>query len=371
MSVRKVRNTWWVDFRFRGSRYRKRSPENTRGSALAYESLLRRRLSNGEPLEASEAPPELPQRFFGEFSAEWYETYVRTNNKPSEQRTKEIVLRVHLVPYFGKMKLQDITALEVEKYKAVKKKSGLAAKTVNNHMAALFKCLRCANEWGLTGFVPRMVLLNVPPQRFDFLTPVESDQLLRDCREPMWHQMALMALRTGMRLGELFGLDWSDIDFKRGVITVRHSLVREVLSSPKNNLVRHIPMTPEVVSSLLKRRKDRGLVFHRPGGKPLSYGIAGNAIKRLYKRAGLRKIGWHVLRHTFASQLAAAGVPMLAIQNLLGHATIQMTTRYAHLAPITLHNAVDLLDVAGRPSEVFNLGQQAVNTRRILLSPVN
>lgn len=70
-------------------------------------------------------------------------------------------------------------------------------------------------------------------------------------------------------------------------------------------------------------------------------------LHRICRRAGLRKIGWHVLRHTFASHLAMRGVPMRGIQELLGHATIMMTTRYAHLSPDTRRDYVNLLDEKG------------------------
>ena len=68
------------------------------------------------------------------------------------------------------------------------------------------------------------------------------------------------------------------------------------------------------------------------------------ALNRITKRAGLRHIGWHVLRHTFASQLASAGVPIIAIKELLGHSDINMTMRYAHLAPSTLYRAISVFD---------------------------
>ncbi len=199
-----------------------------------------------------------------------------------------------------------------------------------------------------------MALLRVPPQQFDYLSPEESELLLSDRKEPIWHEMILLALRTGMRHGELIGLDWSDIDFSHQMITVRQSIVDGIVSSPKNNRIRYIPMTDELSSALLHRRQKSGLVFTRPDGRPLSYSIAWNSIRRVCKRVGLRLIGWHVLRHTFASQLAAQGVQMRTIQELLGHATIQMTSRYAHVSTSMLRDAVELLR------------QQAVNTDKIL-----
>jgi len=359
MSSRKFGNSWWVDFYFDRVRHRKRSPQNSKQGADAYEAQLRHKLARGEALEAPVDPEKAQVKLFGDFVPQWVETHVRMSNKLSERITKEIVLRVHLLPWFGAFDLGRITVLEIEKYKAAKLKAGLSPKTINNHVAVLIKCLRCACEWNLIPSVPRMVLLRVPPQDFDFLTPVESARLLQDRQEPMWALMVLLALRTGMRRGELLGLEWSDIDLENRLLTVKRSIVHGETSSPKNNKVRHIPLADDLAQALLSRRRQRGLVFTRPGGGPLTASIAWNALRRLCKRSGTRLLGWHALRHTFASQLAAEDAPLYKVQVLMGHATAQMTARYAHLAPSSLRSVIDLLPAAERRE--MKLGQQVGN----------
>src|SRR3990167_6560006 len=147
MSTRKIRNSWWVDFRFDGLRYRKRSPENSQPGARAYELLLRQRISRGKPLNGRDDDPAIPVPTFKEFSEKWYKTYVLTNNKPSAQNSKRYVLRAHLVPFFGRMTLSEITSLHIEQFKGAKLEADLAAQTVNNLLTVLGKCLRCAEEW--------------------------------------------------------------------------------------------------------------------------------------------------------------------------------------------------------------------------------
>lgn len=365
MSVRKIRKSWWIDIRHKDERVRKRSPENSRAGAAAYEALVRHRIARGEPLEGTESLLGQPSKALKDFVPEWFETYVRTNNKPTEQRSKDVTFRIHLLPWFGSYRLSEITNIEIEQYKSAKQKSGLSAKTINNHLCALMKCLRCANDWGLLVSLPKMSLLRVPPQPFDFLTPIESAKLLRGSEEPQWREMILVALRTGMRLGELIGLDWSAVDFRRRIITVRQSIVYGKVSSPKSNRIRHIPMANEVLEILWLRREEQGLVFPRPDGQPLAYNTTDLAIKRHCKRAGLRPIGWHVLRHTFASQLATEGVSMRIIQEFLGHSTIQMTGRYAHLAPSAFQNTIEVLQVA-EDREMLKFGQQVGNADEIL-----
>jgi integrase len=158
---------------------------------------------------------------------------VKTQNKPSEVRAKESVLRNHLVPFFGGKNIKDINSQDVDRYKALKVKEGQGAKSINNHLFILQRCLNVGMEWERIEKVPKIAKLKCVSQRLDFLSPTESRQLIQGCKEPTWREMLLMALRTGMRLGELCGLEWRDIDLQRKIITVQRSLVRGVLGTTK------------------------------------------------------------------------------------------------------------------------------------------
>jgi site-specific recombinase XerD len=94
--------------------------------------------------------------------------------------------------------------------------------------------------------------------------------------------------------------------------------------------------------------------------------MAENALRRAYKKANLRHIGWHVLRHTFASDLAAEGMSMRIIQELLGHSTITMTMRYAHLAPSSLRAAADVLEQRVKRGQTAKECQPGVNLEQLL-----
>ena len=209
MAVRKIKGSWWVDFRFTGQRYRKRSPDNSRAGARVYETTLRGKLVRGEPLEERNREQEQP---FGEFAWKWFEIYVKNNNKPSEIESKKSTLNSHLVPYFGKTPVNNITNLHVERYKAKKINEGLCNKTVNNHLTVLSKCLRTAAEWLELEKTPKIQRLKVPPYKFDFLDPQESQLFLRHAHG-VWYEMIIIALKTGLRFGELRALDWSDINW--------------------------------------------------------------------------------------------------------------------------------------------------------------
>lgn len=357
MSARKIRGHWYVDLRHENRRIRKRSPDNSRAGALAYEATLRGRLARGQPMVPVLAKPVSRPRF-ETFAWRWYTVYVQTNNKPSEQKAKRLILRNHLIPAFGRLALDAITTLEVEQFKATKLNAGLSPKSINNFLAVLGKCLRTAEEWGDIDRAPKLKLLRVPPQCFGFLSPDEANRLIRATCDQPWRAMITVALRTGLRVGELVALDWSDVSLETETLTVRRSAFKRQIVSTKSNRIRHIPLTREAQHVLRAIEQPSGPVFHQ-GGKPLDDQIARRFLTKLRKQMGFRPLGWHVLRHTFASHLVTAGVSIKAVQELLGHSDVRTTMRYAHLAPSALRDAVRVLESS---SEDSILGQPVGNT---------
>ena len=364
MSATKIGPSWWADFSYRGVRHRIRSPENSRAGAIAYEAVLRRRMSDGESPPASSAATTRQQQTYATFAENWFATYVRANNKPAEQLRKRYLLSAHLIPFLGQTELAEITAADVERYKASKREAGLSPKTINNHLSVLSKSLTTAQEWDLIKSVPRTRFMRVPPQVFDFLSPDESNALLRAAgEESLSHEMILCALRTGLRAGELLGLEWRDVDFERGHLRVVRTVSMGEVGSPKNNRTRVVPLSRDLRAVLANRRESVGRVFRLKAGR-LSYKTATNGLWRACARAGLRRVSWHALRHSFASQLVAAGAPMRAVQELLGHSTIQMTMRYSHLSPSLFHDVVEVLPTLGttqRFDAAVTSGLRAVN----------
>jgi integrase len=196
--------------------------------------------------------------------------------------------------------------------------------------------------------VPEIECLKAPDPEFDFLDSEEAERLVA-AGEGEWQTMILVALRTGMRQGEMLALRWEDVDLLKGQLTVRRSVTRGVVTTPKSGRSRDIPLGDEVLAALKGHRPLRGqLVFCTGSGRMLKKNELKHPLWRATRRAGLRRIGWHMLRHTFASHLAMRGVPLKAVQELMGHATIEMTMRYAHLCPHVPRDAVKLLDHGGR-----------------------
>ena len=347
MAVRKIKNSWWIDIRHNHLRYRKKSPDNSRAGAEAYEATLRQRLAKGENLSFAEhgKKPDNQEQRFKKFAWQWFETYVKTNNKFSEVKNKKCVLQANLIPFFGETLIDKIDTLQVELYKSRKLNAGLTPKTINNHLIILAKCLHDAQEWLNLPKLPKIKKLKVPPAKVEFLLPEESNLLLANS-SGVWHDIILTALKTGLRRGELKALSWPDINWNNKTITVRHSWceANNSLDTPKSNRDRHIPLTNEVYEMLLQQRQTNGFIFVDDKARKFDTKRLNQEIGKACKRAGIRKVTCHVLRHTFASHLVMAGAPLKAIQELLGHASIQITMRYAHLTPSSLREAITLLD---------------------------
>lgn len=176
---------------------------------------------------------------------------------------------------------------------------------------------------------------------FDFLDFDEAERLLTAAHGE-WRTLILTALRTGMRHGELIGLRWDDVDLVAGRIVDRQNVVNGRIGTPKSG---KIPLGIEVRTALKEHRHLRGpLVFCSMSGGLLGTVDIRLPLWRACKKAGLRQIGWHALRHSFASHLVMRGASLKAVQELLGHSSIQMTMRYAHLAPEVVNETVRLLD---------------------------
>ena len=309
------------------------------------------------PPKPGEEPTHKEVPTFDKFADEFMATYAATNNRPSENAAKNNVLRVHLRPAFGSMKIDAITVREIEKLKAdllqrparrVTVRRFLSRKTINNILAVLGRVLRYARDVGVLEVVPTIKLLKLAPSKFDFLTFEEYDALANAAKaEPDWYTAIVLAGDAGLRMGEILALAWDDLDFRNGTLTVLHSNWLGTIGPPKGGRARTVPLTDRLATALKRHRHLKGpLVFCRAGGEPWTKDVMKAGLRRALRRVGLRQFGWHVLRHTFCSHLAMRGAVPKAIQELAGHTTLNVTLRYMHLAPGALHDAIRLLNRA-------------------------
>lgn len=191
------------------------APVQTKRDAEKFEQDLRRSILDGTFGKKQQTiVPTL-----AEFEIEFISNYAESNNKRSEVQTKKGVFKNHLVPSFGTKRLDQIGVREIEAFKSQKLREGKKAKTVNNMLTVLRKMLSVAQEWGTIAFVPKVKWLRVPPNKFDFLTFEEADRLMA-AADGEWRAMITLALKTGLRQGELLALAWDDVDLVAGRLVV-------------------------------------------------------------------------------------------------------------------------------------------------------
>lgn len=287
-----------------------------------------------------------------EFKIEFMATYVQANNKPSERMSKEYMFKHHLLPALGRRRLDEIATRDIEKLKAKKLAEGLAPKTVNNMLSCLGKTLRYAAENEIIDKIPRLRFVKVFDKPIDFLDFEEYERLMEAAKaDPETYPAILLAGDAGLRMGEVRALKWEDLDLVARRVVVQRTDYRGYMGSPKGGRLRRIPLTKRLCAALKAARHLKGpWVFCDMDGKMWSRGEADTPLRRAYRKAGLRKIGWHTLRHTFCSHLAMRGAPVRTIQELAGHASLTTTMRYMHLTETAAESAIDMLEQSGGPT---------------------
>ena len=290
---------------------------------------------------------------FPEFANRWLQDYATVQVKPSTLEGYRGILRSSLLPYFGDVALSSITTSQIQRYVAIRLAEGKAPATVQKALVLLKGMLKQAIEWDFLKINPALPVK--PPKRqmveMDFLTPEEVN-LFFGAIEPKWKVFFLTLILTGMRLGELRALQWSDIDWNSETIRVRRNVWRNSFQEPKSrNGFRSIGMSPTLREALKYHlanspENKNNLVFCNEEGNLIDdCNLRNRVFEPALKKAGLRRIRIHDLRHTYASLLINQGENLKYIQNQLGHASISTTVDiYGHLMPDSHKDASARLD---------------------------
>jgi len=258
-------------------------------------------------------------------------------------------LRGHLEGFFGDTPIDRIDPARVASYLKRKRADGLSSKTVQNHLNFLHGVFAFSLKrgWVLTNpvaHVDRPKKARSPHRRIRFLQPRELDELIDavpdDSLGAVERPLYLAAALTGLRQGELLALKWMDVDWLAGRVRVADNFTRGKFDSPKSHEGRSVPMADrlarelELHSQRSAYRTDDDLVFCHPHtGNVLDPSKMRKRFRETITRAGVREITFHELRHTFGTQMAAAGAPLRAIQEWMGHADAKTTEIYRHYAP--------------------------------------
>lgn len=258
-----------------------------------------------------------------------------------------------LYPVFTGRTLDSLTPMDIHTYIRLRKAEQVQPATINKELHLLSSALNYATrEWGWTVNNPVSGrTLREPEGRVRWLSMEEAQKLIDAAEaEPKagtyLSEFIRIALHTGMRRGELLGLEWSRVDFSANLIHLAGV-------NTKSGKRRGIPMNETARAALIKRAGFRATycpaspwVFCNKEGEQI--GSIRRSFNTACRRAGLVDFHIHDLRHTCAAWLISAGVAMVEVRDLLGHASITMTERYAHLAPENVRAAVATLDIASR-----------------------
>jgi integrase len=258
--------------------------------------------------------------------------------QPSTLQGYRSAIGAHLLPAFGELPVESITTEGIERWIAT---VGRSPRTRNKLLILLHGILgRARKLYRLPGNAVAGVE-RFPQRRsgdIEVFSPEEVMALVRAADSEQDAAIYLTAAFTGLRRGELLALHWRDIDFTGSVIRVRGSFAGGALTTPKSGRVRSVPMASEVARALAKRSargsstEDDDLVFVGELGTYLD----GSALRRRYERAlaraGLRRLRFHDLRHTFGTRMIAKA-DIRRVQEWMGHADIQTTMKYLHYAP--------------------------------------
>ncbi|HEY0714667.1 MAG TPA: tyrosine-type recombinase/integrase [Polyangia bacterium] len=295
--------------------------------------LLFQSATNPEP---KKEVPTFEEWFLGRYMREWCEAQ---QNKPGTVAEKKSIFEHHLRGYLGPLRLDAIDVGVIQGLKAALSKKGnrydkpLSLKTRNNILAVVSNALKYAEEVGLIKEAPRIRQYKFERPEIECWDFEEWTRLLDTARREgdALSVAVLLAGDAGLRLGEVLGLRWTDVDLVAGRLTVTQQRRKGVEGTPKSGRRRTVPMTAALMGALKALPQVRvGRVVCSGRGEPVAEAALKHGIYRVCRRAGLRERSWHALRHTFATHAARFGVNPWRLQAWLGHSTINMTMTYVH-----------------------------------------
>ena len=308
------------------------------------------------------AKSKIPETF-GEWADRWKETVLKNNTRASSYPSQVGRVNNHLLPLLGDLNLLEMRKSHGEGFKAGLKEKGLKPKTRNHCISMAKQILSDAVDERLIPSNPwhRISLEDTGDQPWDWYQPEEMKRFLRSVRKhsPKWYLEIALGCRAGLRASEVAGLFVEDVNFDTKEIWIKRGVVKQMVQTPKSRRSTRVIRVPSDLLAELKTRSKYALLHpeidvkdqtgNRHQGHPFCRNKAGRlhrylsaTLSKPIKTAAalaekvdgkeLRRLTHRDLRHTFASHLRLKGVPLEDIRDLLGHHSIQMTLRYAHIS---------------------------------------
>jgi len=343
VTVYKRGKSWYYYFRLKGVRYRKAVPEaRTKYQAQQAEAKARDEIFEGKYGKKTN------ETIFREFVEKTYLPWARENKRSWRN---DVSRAKPLIAFFGKRRLSEVPRFLIEQYKKERRSTFNGRGTlrspssVNRELELLSRIFSLAVERGEVETNPfkGVKKLAVDNLLTRYLTPEEEERLLSVLTGKRAHlrPIVLIGLHTGMRRGEILSLRWEQVDFARESVQLLRTKSGKPRPVPMNSVVK------EVLLEMRERTGDSENVFSNPRtGKPL--GDIKNAFRSALREAGIEGLRFHDIRHTAGTRMADAGVPITAVADILGHADVRTTMRYAHATDEARRRAVKALEESSR-----------------------
>ena len=322
---------WWIRYQVDGKP--KREKVGRRSDAVALYQQRKSEVRSGAKLPPNMRLRRVTIADIGRKAIEWYTQHNRKDLRNFSSRMNSIIEDL------GGRVAETLKPSEIDRW--LSGHSHWSPATANRHKTVLSKAYQLALKNGDVPTNPARLVDHRPEKnkRIRYLLPEEEDRLREVMSFTAPAQIAALqvALNTGMRKGEQFSLEWSQVDFARK---------RIYLSETKNGSDREIPLNRScfaVLIGLYEKRPDNGAVFRssrydRPLLDPKKW------FETALRNAEISNFTWHDLRHTFISRLVMRGADLRTVQELAGHKSITMTVRYSHLSPQHNQKTIELLD---------------------------
>lgn len=284
----------------------------------------------------------------------WFENVAKIKVRPSSHQTYRGYIDNHIEPNIGNIPLEKLTTMELQKFyrklltsgrvervEAEKQPKGLSAETVRNINQMIPSAMDFAIAQKIIAENPckAVALPKVEHKEMQSIPAEQLQAFLTEAKATGVYEMYYIELATGLRRGELLGLKWQDIDWKDGVIKVRRQVARvdgQIVEAPlkTKNSYRAVTISPQAIEVLKaqKAKTNDQYVFPSPNGAPISPDSVNNMLQRVLERAGIPKVRFHDLRHTFATLALQNGVDIKTVSGMLGHFSAGFTLdTYAHV----------------------------------------
>jgi len=383
VKIRKKGGKWYVFVHYLGKR--KAKCIGTRAAAEQVKRTLEAKLALGDLSFITETADET----FETYSQRWLKEYADVELKPSTAASYSQLLRLFVVPRFGSLKLSAIRRDDVKAWLAEMSEAGkLSRNTLRLALSTLRVILNHAVEDEIIDRNPaeklgRLTKTDKAKAEVAAMTREEASRFLGAIQElsPGYYALFLIALRCGLRRGELVALQWGDIQFgadekdTNRFILVQRNYVRQQFTTPKSKKSRRVDMSKHLRRTLIELRDARLLKAYLNGKQDITEdfvfpSLAGTVLdpdnlvhyyfQPALTKAGLRKFRFHDLRHTFGSLLIQDGASLAYVKEQMGHSSIQVTADvYGHLIPGANIAWVDRLDEETTPQPNATQAQPA------------